>query len=178
MSAFCYSAHWEVIFVERIIDVSQYIYDEYKKQSGETIDEMKLHKLLYLAQRESLAITGEPLFEEVLEGWKFGPVSREVRTHYTENGINYKGLRKLSPQSEYIVKNVILQYGFLVSWKLSNISHNEISWKNSREGLLEGENGDRPLRIDDIRKDAEKIRPYDSIYDMYYDEFEDAEVVQ
>ena len=97
--------------MERILDVSKYIYDEYKAQSGEVIDEMKLHKLLYLAQRESLAITGDPLFEETLEGWKFGPVSREVRAHYTESGINYKGLRKLSPQSEYIVKNVILQYG-------------------------------------------------------------------
>lgn len=36
-------------FMERIIDVAQYIYDEYKRQSGEVIDEMKLHKLLYFA---------------------------------------------------------------------------------------------------------------------------------
>ncbi len=73
---------------------------------------------------------------------------------------------------------MILQYGVLASWKLSNISHNEISWENSREGLVEGENSDRPLSIDDIRKDAEKVRPYDSIYGMYYDEFEDVEAVQ
>ena len=32
--------------------------------------------------------------------------------------------------------------------------------------------------IDDIRKDAEKVRPYDAMYDMYYDEFDDAEVAQ
>ena len=43
---------------------------------------------------------------------------------------------------------------------------------------LVGENGREPLSIDDIRKDAEKVRPYDSMYDMYYDEFEDAEVAQ
>ena len=46
--------------MERIIDVAQFIYDEYKRQSGEVIDEMKLHKLLYFAQREGLAITDEP----------------------------------------------------------------------------------------------------------------------
>lgn len=48
---------------------------------------MKLHKLLYLTQRESLAVTGEPMFTEKFEGWKYGPVCREVRNCYTEDGI-------------------------------------------------------------------------------------------
>src|SRR5699024_2084580 len=113
--------------VERVIDVAQYIYDEYKRQSGEVIDEMKLHKLLYLSQRESLAITNEPLFPEALEGWKYGPVSKEVRTLYTEDGMYYEDKRPLSAAATYIVKNVILQYGGLASWKLSEISHKEIS---------------------------------------------------
>ena len=164
--------------VERVIDVAQYIYDEYKRQSGEVIDEMKLHKLLYLSQRESLAITNEPLFPEALEGWKYGPVSKEVRTLYTEDGMYYEDKRPLSAAATYIVKNVILQYGGLASWKLSEISHKEISWQNARKNLAPGENGNKPLSIDDIRKDAEKVRPYDLMYDMYYDEFEDAEVAQ
>ncbi len=164
--------------MERIIDVAQYIYDEYKQQSGEVIDEMKLHKLLYLSQRESLAITNEPLFPEAFEGWKYGPVSKEVRALYTEDGMYYEDRRPLSAEATYIVKNVILQYGGLASWKLSEISHKEISWRNARKDLAPGENGNRPLSIDDIRKDAEKVRPYDALYDMYYDEFEDAEVAQ
>lgn len=164
--------------MERIIDVAQYIYDEYKQQSGEVIDEMKLHKLLYLSQRESLAITNEPLFPEAFEGWKYGPVSKEVRALYTEDGMYYEDRRPLSAEATYIVKNVILQYGGLASWKLSEISHKEISWRNARKDLAPGENGNRPLSIDDIRKDAEKVRPYDALCDMYYDEFEDAEVAQ
>lgn len=164
--------------MERIIDVAQYIYDEYKRQSGEVIDEMKLHKLLYFVQRESLAISNEPLFEETFEGWKYGPVSKEVRWSYTPKGINYADKRKLSAESAYIVKNVILQYGVLASWKLSQLSHSEISWKNSRKGLGEDENGSKPISIDDIRRDAEKIRPYDALYDMYYDEFDDMEEAQ
>lgn len=51
--------------------------------------------------------------------------------------------------------------GELASWKLSQLSHNEISWQNSIKGLSEGENGDAVLLIDDIKKDAEKVRPYD-----------------
>ena len=42
--------------MERVLDVAQYIMDEYKKMTGETIDEMKLHKLLYFSQRECLAL--------------------------------------------------------------------------------------------------------------------------
>ncbi len=161
--------------MERIIDVANYIFNEYKRQSGETIDEMKLHKLLYFAQREYIAITGEPLFSEVFEGWQYGPVCREVRTCYTKDGIVSNEIRDISPKSEYIVRNVILQYGSIESWKLSELSHKEISWLNSRKGLQENENSCTPLSINDIRKDAEKVRPYDPIWDMYYDEFDDAE---
>ena len=49
----------------------------------------------------------------------------------------------------------------------------EISWRNSRKGLLEGANGNRPLALEDIRKDAEKVRRYDSAWDMFYDEFDE-----
>ena len=77
----------------------------------------------------------------------------------------------------HIAKNIVSQYGSLASWKLSEISHNELSWKNSRKGLKKDDNGRVLISIDDIRKDAEKIRPYDSVWDMYYDEFDDAEVI-
>ena len=157
--------------MERIIDVAQYIYDEYKQQSGEVIDEMKLHKLLYLSQRESLAITNEPLFPEAFEGWKYGPVSKEVRALYTEDGMYYEDRRPLSAEATYIVKNVILQYGGLASWELSEISHKENSWRNARKDLAPGENGNRPLSIDDIRKDAGKIRPYDAVLGLDFVEF-------
>lgn len=53
--------------MEKALDVAQYIFLEYKKISGKVIDEMKLHKLLYLTQRESLAVTGEPMFAEEFE---------------------------------------------------------------------------------------------------------------
>ncbi len=162
--------------MEKILDIAQYIFDEYLKISGTKIDEMKLQKLLYFAQRESIAITGEPLFKETFEGWKYGPVSRMVRSAFTEDeGINDE-THEPSLEAMYIVKNVIYTYGEYASWKLSKLSHKEISWQNARKGLQPEENGNQVLNLDDIRKDAEKVRPYDHVYDMYYDEFEDVEV--
>lgn len=159
----------------RALDVAQYIFTEYKMISGKIIDEMKLHKLLYLSQRESLAITNKPMFNDVFEGWKYGPVCREVRNCYTEDGIFEKNLCDISNEEKYIVKNIILQYGAYESWKLSELSHQEISWKNARKNIPNGENSNEILSLEDIRKDAEKVRPYDSIWDMYYDEFDDLE---
>ena len=126
--------------MEKIINVAQYIFTEYRRITGEVIDEMKLHKLLYFAQRESLAITNEPLFEGEFEGWKYGPVCKEIRNSITRDGIiDYDS--DISDECKYIINNIILEYGALASWKLSELSHKEISWKNSRVGLNEGENG-------------------------------------
>ena len=36
---------------------ASYIYEKYKSEFGTTIDEMKLHKLLYFAQRDSIIHT-------------------------------------------------------------------------------------------------------------------------
>lgn len=160
--------------MERILDVAQFIFDEYKKMSGVAIDEMKLHKLLYLSQRECLAILNEPLFEENFEGWKYGPVSRAVRNEYTSDGMACT-FSPISNESAYIVKNILNQYGFIESWKLSELTHKEFSWKNSRKGLSTNENGNTVIKLDDIRKDSERVRPYDSVWDMYYDEFDDVE---
>ncbi len=149
--------------MEKITDVAQYFFDEYRNMSGEVIDEMKLHKLLYFTQRESIAITGRPMFLDKFEGWKYGPVNREVRSCYTTDGLCYYSHQEISPENAHIVKSVLLQYGEYASWKLSKLSHDETSWKNARKGIPEGENGCQELNIDDIRKDAEKVRPYDPI---------------
>ena len=66
-----------------------------------------------------------------------------------------------------------MEYGSLASWKLSDITHKENSWLNSRIGLKKDKNGNKKIELEDIREDAKKVRPYNHIWDMYYDEFED-----
>lgn len=160
--------------MENILNVAQYLFDAYKRMAGETVDQMKLHKLLYFAQRESMALTGEPLFSGALQGWKYGPVSIEVRAYFTEDGIQTE-TQEVGAETAYLLNNILLEYGPVASWKLSKLSHAEVSWKNARDGLKPEEHGNRELSLDDIRRDAEKVRPYDHVWDMYYDEFEDME---
>ena len=161
--------------MEKILDVANYIFNAYKELTQSEIDEMKLHKLLYFAQRESIALTGEPLFESDFEGWRYGPVSPEVRSKFSQCGIQINN-SSVKDETKYILNNIIMEYGIYESWKLSEMSHKEISWINSRKGLSNNDCGSTKLSLDDIREDAKKVRPYDHVWDMYYDEFEDAEV--
>ncbi|WP_127448765.1 Panacea domain-containing protein [Veillonella sp. 3310] len=161
--------------MEKVLDVAKYIINRYEEVAGVTIDELKLHKLLYFVQREAIAITGNPMFKEDLEGWKYGPVSPVVRNYFTDDGLSFIDEKEIQEENKYIVNNIIHQYGGFESWKLSDLSHQEYSWKQARIGVAPLENGNHIIKIEDICKDAQKIRPYDSVYDMYYDEFEDAE---
>ena len=160
--------------MDSIIDAAAYVIMKYREIAGERLDEMKLHKLLYFTQRETLAILGKPAFPEPFEGWKYGPVSRAVRNSYCEGEILVP-TKEISDELKYIINNVIYEYGALESWKLSELSHRDVSWRRARQGLKREENGSRELRLDDIREDAGKIRPYDHVWDMYYDEFETEE---
>lgn len=158
--------------MDKITNVADYIIKRYYELTGERLDEMKLHKLLYFTQRESFAILGKPAFEENFEGWKYGPVSREIRNNFL-NGEIIVPTEPISDSVQYIASNVILGYGSLASWRLSELSHRETSWNNSRKGLAPDENGNNIISLNDIREDAKKIRPYDHVWDMYYDEFDD-----
>lgn len=144
--------------MENILDVASYINNRYYKTKGERIDEMKLHKMLYLAQRESLIQNYEPLFEETFYGWKYGPVLKEIRSIYKDNlfleSIDDHCIERITP----VMDKVFDEYADKASWSLSRLTHGELSWKNSRIGIPEGVNSDNPINVEDIAKDAERIR--------------------
>lgn len=163
--------------MDNVINVADYIVRRYKEITNETLDEMKLHKLLYFTQRESFAVIGSPAFQGDLEGWKYGPVSRDIRNNFIDGEIVVH-TGPISESIQYIVNNVILEYGSLASWKLSELSHKETSWLNARKGLSPDDNGTTIISLKDIKEDSKKIRPYDHVWDMYYDEFDDAEDIR
>lgn len=48
------------------------------------LDQMQLHKLLYLVQAANLAWFDTPAFNEEIEAWRWGPVIRGVAGHYMQ----------------------------------------------------------------------------------------------
>lgn len=141
------------------ISVGKYIYDLYLQKHNQPIDEMKLHKLLYFIQRESLIQTNETMFDETFYGWKYGPVLKEIREAYKRNLFgaemnSFNSNTMISNSDKKIINQIYEQYSEKDSWSLSNLSHNEYSWKQSRKGKFDYEKGDIALEVDDIKKDA------------------------
>ena len=144
--------------MERLIDVASYICNRYYETNGERIDEMKLHKLLYFVQRESLVQNGEPMFKEVFYGWKYGPILKEIRNAYRDNTFLSMVAPECVERIMPVMNKIFTEYANKDSWSLSRLTHGEISWKNSRQGISEQANSDNPILLDDIAKDAEKVR--------------------
>ena len=132
------------------------ISSRHQQEYGEKIDEMKLHKMLYFAQRESLIQTGEPLFEEQFQGWRYGPVMKQLRQPYQKDKlptVTEADMEALKP----ILDAVFGEFGNMDAFSLSRLTHGEISWKASRKGIAPTANGSKLMTTEDIRRDAQRI---------------------
>ena len=144
--------------MNEMMTVAAYIYSRYQRDFDEKIDEMKLHKLMYFAQRESLIRTGEPLFAGDFYGWRFGPVLKELRTPYKEGSFSPDVTDEDMAADKEVLDEVFKAYAHKDAWSLSRLSHGEICWKRSRKGVSPYESSDNMIPLDDIRLDAQRMR--------------------
>jgi len=138
------------------------LYNKIYGYSSEDSDmtEMKMHKILYFAQKQHYNNFGKWLFNEDFKGWVHGPINRKTR-----NAMNYSMLPEvtyedLTLEEEYTIREVIHDYGQFSAYQLKGLSHQESAYKKSRAGLSEKERGNRTINkvdiIDDIAKEQEK----------------------
>ena len=140
-----------------MMTVAAYICSRYQREFDEKIDEMKLHKLMYFAQRESLIRTGEPLFQGDFYGWRFGPVLKELRTPYKEDGFRTDVTDEAMGDDKEVLDLIFRDYAPKDSWSLSRLSHGEICWKRARKGISPYDSSDNMIPLDDIRLDAQRM---------------------
>ena len=143
--------------MENVMSVAAYLTEQYSSRYSSPIDEMKLHKLLYFAQRESFVQNDCPLFDATFYGWKYGPVLKDIRAAYSCGAFDFSQGSNISEQAKTIVNKVLDEYAARDSWSLSRLTHGEISWKNSREGVPTEANSDYPMKNQDIQTDAQRI---------------------
>lgn len=144
--------------MENVMTVASYVYNRYRDEFHETIDEMKLHKLMYFAQRESLVQTGEPLFDATFYGWRYGPVLTDIRGAYKTGAFQADIPAEAADTLKNVMDKIFEEYAAEDAWSLSRLTHGEISWKTSRKGIAPTESGNVPIALDDIRLDADRIR--------------------
>lgn len=141
-----------------VVKVASYISRRYEREYGSQIDEMKLHKLLYFAQRESIIQLDQPLFADSFQAWKYGPVLVQIRSLYKQGKLTERLTSEEIATYQTVFDKVFEQYAPKDAWSLSSITHGEISWQKARVGIPAGVNSDTLIALDDIRKDANHIK--------------------
>lgn len=140
--------------MENTLNVAKCLYESYFERFKQPMDEMKMHKLMYFVQRESLMFNKRVLFDEPFLGWKYGPVLASVRSEYLRGSLFSSVSGNVSKETERLVNNVLNRYGAVSSWKLSSMSHNEFSWKCARKGLGPSDNGNVEMTVNAMKVDA------------------------
>ena len=126
----------------RAVDVAAYILRVRGKMSA-----MKLQKLVYYSQAWSLVWDENPLFEDEIEAWVYGPVIRnlyeEHRGQFMVSEIAIGDPELLGEIERETVDAVLEFYGDESSIWLRDLSHMEDPWKNAREEaeLAKGQRG-------------------------------------
>lgn len=145
--------------MEDVIKVASYVCLRYEKEYGERIDEMKLHKLLYLIQRESIIQTGEPMFAERFQAWRFGPVMVEVRSLYRVDCLKSPLDDAAVQKHKEVFDKVFQSFASKDSWSLSCLTHCEFSYKKARGVKLKKyDDCSEYIDTEDIRVDADRVR--------------------
>lgn len=140
----------------KALAVAKFLNELHVKKHGNAMDQMKMHKMMYFSQRESLMISDSPLFSEEFEAWKYGPVLVEVRNEYQTGHMfagNYGTLKK---QEKKLVNSVFERYDGYDAWHLSTLSHAEHSWLQARDGLADGEAGHEKMSLSAMKADAKR----------------------
>jgi len=121
-------------------DVAAYILKKLGRMTA-----MKLQKLVYYSQAWSLVWDDKPLFHNRIEAWTNGPVVPNLyalhRGQFEVKQWPKGDPDKLTPLQRETVDAVLEFYGDKSSQWLSDLTHAEAPWRDSRRGLALIERG-------------------------------------
>lgn len=107
----------------RATDVANYLVERWGRDYPATIH--KLNRLVYLAQAEAVATTGEPLFEDRIEAWQCGPVVPAVIHAFGEWGdaaiTEPTEHAEVKPNAARLIDSVAEKYGPLSAFDLVSL---------------------------------------------------------
>lgn len=122
------------------------IANEFLKRNGGPMEQMKLQKLVYIANGWNLAINRSPLVSDRFEAWDGGPVVRTIWNHFKALGFNiapyYLGDRggkadtaDLSSSEVSVLDHVWSKYSQYSGFDLSEMTHQPgTPWSNTYFG--------------------------------------------
>lgn len=121
------------------IDVAEYVLWYCEKVLDKPITNLKLQKILYYIQGEYLAKYKEPLFDNDIEAWAYGPVVPDVYYEYKKyisgpiKGVNPLNKDLFTKKEKSLIRSIVKRNYTKNVWSLVQETHQESPWKNNYE---------------------------------------------
>ncbi len=128
------------------------------QDKDDQITNMKLQKLLYYVQLNSIAATKEPMFWEKIKAWQHGPVIPQVYHEYKKYDkdpiprMEEPDRDTLSDEQRRIITKTYKLFGQYSMWKLRHMTHKAEPWRLAKAN----EEEDNEITIDMLRAEVEK----------------------
>ena len=123
--------------MQSYVDIAAYFID-LANQTGATVSNLKLQKLVYYSQAWHLAIHGTPLFEEDFQAWVHGPVIPVLYQKYKAFGwqpIQDDASPNLPEKVWSFLSEVSEEYFDCDAYELEQMTHIEAPWNQARGDL-------------------------------------------
>ena len=126
-------------------------------EGGESLNHLKLQKLLYYAQAWHLAFNGgKPLFDGRFQAWVHGPVNRHIYDRFAGSKTLYSDvlesdmrtefdLGKLNNEACEHIDGVLEVYAKFSGTQLEDLTHREEPWIRAREGFRASQRCEREI---------------------------------
>ncbi len=140
------------------LNVARYfIVRAYEEGMEAEMTNMKVQKLLYYSQSLHLAMFDEPLFDDEIQAWRYGPVCPPAYRFYSDFEANQLPI----PSQDYLLeipddKKDLLEeiweyFGGYHAYGLSAMTHEEFPWRKARIGLHSDASSNKPILLEDMK---------------------------
>jgi uncharacterized phage-associated protein len=140
------------------LDVARYfIFRAYEDGRESLMTNMKVQKLLYYTQSLYLALFDEPLFDDEIQAWRYGPVCPPAYRFYSKFESEQlpipdaTDLLQISEDVQNLLDEVWEYFGELHAYYLSDMTHLEFPWKKARKGLPAKAASQEPILLSDMQ---------------------------
>jgi uncharacterized phage-associated protein len=145
-----------------IHDATDYLIQQVR-ESGESLSNLKLQKLMYYVQAWFLAFEGKKFFEGDFQAWVHGPVSREIYNRFSATKSLYAEITEDDIRQEFSpdnltdderkhIDNVLSVYAKLSGPQLEEMTHRESPWLDARGSLKSWERCENTISTSNMER--------------------------
>ena len=157
------------------LDVARYfIFRAYEDGRESLMTNMKVQKLLYYTQSLYLALFDEPLFDDEIQAWRYGPVCPPAYRFYSDFEARQlpvprkDELTRISEEVQNLLREVWEYFGEHDAYFLSGLTHLEFPWKKARRGLPPEASSQEPILLSDMKMlGQEKLEEMERSHPIY-----------